>query len=248
MNVGNQVSFQAALDEHFPGSMEEEAFVRQTKPALAAFGFTPDNTIPAVGLCRDELCRTFSGLVRDVWGDPFKFSSLAGMVFLGRTGFGAFHHHSPIIGERERYLYFALPHIAIGPSGTVGECTRPGRPGKSSACGALAAFHAELTSGTLDLEPDPDDQEQGLLKAHMLKHMQWGETPDLAGLTHKAHEVILGDLERMIRLTVNPNTADYAVMTGVQIHGPEGKQYVWPGKTYAVVKGDRHELSLSPTT
>lgn len=238
------MSFQAALDKHFPGAMKEADFVCKTEPALKAHGFTPENAIPAVGLCRDELCRTLTREVFNVWGEPFEFSSLAGMIFCGKTGFGAFHHHSPVDGGRERYVYFAMPHIAIGPNGEIGQCTRPSRPGTSSACGALVAFHGELTSGTVDLQPNPDDNEQTLLKSHMLKAMPFGEVPDLASLTHVAHKVILNDLERMIGLTVNTDEADYVVLTGVQIHGPEGAQFVWPGTMYAVVSGERHDVTL----
>ena len=40
--------------------------------------------------------------------------------------------------EKERYIFFSFPHIAIDASGKVGAISRPGRPGESCACGAMA--------------------------------------------------------------------------------------------------------------
>ena len=38
--------------------------------------------------------------------------------------------------------------------------------------------------------------------------------------------------------------ADSAVVTGIQIHGPEGRHFVWPGIAHAVVGGERRDLVL----
>lgn len=47
--------------------------------------------------------------------------------------------HPPSQEEgRERYVFFAFPHIAIDESGELGAISRPNRPGKSCACGAMA--------------------------------------------------------------------------------------------------------------
>jgi hypothetical protein len=39
--------------------------------------------------------------------------------------------------ERERYVFFSFPHIAIDMEGQLGGIFRPNRPGRSCACGAL---------------------------------------------------------------------------------------------------------------
>jgi hypothetical protein len=224
--------------------MHETDFVQRTQVALELHGFAAHNTIACVGVCRDELCHTFVDEINVAWGEAFNFSSLAGMLFLGRTGFGAAHDHAPVDGGRERYLYAAMPHIGIGPGGELGVCHRPGRPGPSSACGALVAFLGELERGHVDTEMDPDDVEQGLLKARLVSRLHPGTTPSLLELTHVAREAILADLERLIGLTVETAKADYAVLSGVQIHGPDENSYVWPATLYAVVGGERCELSL----
>jgi hypothetical protein len=39
--------------------------------------------------------------------------------------------------DRERYVLFSFPHIAIDMEGQLGGIFRPNRPGRSCACGAL---------------------------------------------------------------------------------------------------------------
>ena len=39
--------------------------------------------------------------------------------------------------QRERYVFFSFPHIAIDMNGELGGIYRPNRPGRSCACGAL---------------------------------------------------------------------------------------------------------------
>ena len=143
-------------------------------------------------------------------------------------------------------MYYALPHIAIGPDGEFGLYYRPGRQKASHACGALMAFQHELESGSLQLAPDPDDIEQSVLKRNLLRKIRYGDVPNLLSLTRIAHDVILEELERMIHLTVDPTRSDYGLFTGIQIHAPEGRHFVWPGAAYVVMGGKR--LSLSAGT
>jgi len=64
-------------------------------------------------------------------------------------------------------------------------------------------------------------------------------------VTRAALECIREDLERMVDLTVEPSTGHWAILTGIQIHSPSGVDYVSPGSTYAIVDGERRDLSLS---
>ncbi|MGB0383601.1 MAG: hypothetical protein ACPGWR_02145 [Ardenticatenaceae bacterium] len=238
------MSFQDVVDEHFPGTMPEADFVQQSYHALEGYGFSGTNAIASVGVCRDEINRSLANLVEDRWGQPFDMSSLAGMLWLGKTGFSAAQHHSPIVEGRERYVYYAMPHIAIGPCGTIGLCHRRGRAEPSSACGALVGFQKELQSGDLSVRTDPYDIEQSLLKQSLFRKIRYGDVPDLVTLTQFTHEIILEDLEKMIELTLDPAKSDYdyAVFTGIQINGPDHVNYVWPSTSYAVVNEVRHEI------
>lgn len=230
----------------FPGTCPADDFVEATIEATASWGFTRDNTIACIGLCRDELSRPLRHRIQDAWGEAFDCGGLAGMLFLGRTGFMAAHGHAPIEDGRERYVYYAMPHIAVGAQGQIGVCRRPGRSEPSKACGALAAFLAELRSHKVRLTLDPLDLEQTLLQQRLMEVVPHDHWPDLVEITQAAHDLIQHDLERMIELTVDPQTADYAVFTGIKIHGPEGG-FVQPRTAWAMVGGTRRSLDLAVT-
>ncbi len=236
--------FAAVCRARFPGSISDERFVRASTAAAAKLGFEPAATIACVGLCRDELTRDLRDRIQRTWGEAFDFSGLAGMLFLGRTGFMAAHAHAPVVGGRERYAYFALPHIAIDADGIIGRCTRTGRPGPSTACGALAAFLVELSGNRLRLTTDPLDLEQTRLQQRLAEVLSHGQTPTLAEATECAERLIRDDLQRMIELTLDPGVADCVAFTGIQIHGPDGG-YVRPGACWAVIEGETRPFDLA---
>jgi hypothetical protein len=223
--------------------MDEASFVRWSHQAVAAHGFSIDNTIACVGVCRDELCRSLVWAVRDDWGEAFNFSGLGGMLTLGTSGFRAAHFHAPVVDGRERYIYIIMPHIGISEDGEMGTCLRDGRHGSSVACGALTSVREELLAGGLDLEIDHHNIEYSMLKQHLAPILPEG-VPDMATLTLLASELISDELERMIDLTVDTKIADYAVLTGVQIHRPITGSMVWPNRRYVCVRGERFELNF----
>ncbi|CAI7872371.1 unnamed protein product [Closterium sp. NIES-53] len=78
-------------------------------------------------------------------------------------------------------------------------------------------------------------------------------SPSLVQVTRAALQAITDDLENLISLAVDPATADYAVITGVQIHSgnqvpgedfcPERTcDYIAPNAMYAVIRGEKHIL------
>lgn len=236
------MQFDAALKNHFPGATPAWAFVARTQHRLAHQGFDRETTIACVGTCRDELCVPLRRTVQDAWGEAFNFSSLAGMLLLGTAGFRAAHAHAPIVGGRERYLYVAMPHIGIGSDGSIGTSRRIGRAGDSVLCGALNLICNELAQGPLDLSDDPDNPELALVRRKIAPHLVKGQPVSLIELTKLALRIIEDDLEHLIGLTVDTNSADYAVLTGIQIHGPSGTTYVKPSRAYTCVGGVKHDL------
>ncbi len=236
------MSFDDALRAHYPGALSAERFVVHSQRELAKHGFDEANTIACVGTCRDELCVPLRRAVMNAWGEAFNFSSLAGMLLLGTAGFKAAHAHAPVVGGRERYLYVAMPHIGIAEDGSIGTARRVGREGDSTLCGALVMLGAELAAGPLSLEEDADNPELTQLRRKLAPHLQAGTELPLVELTGVAQRVIEQDLERLIELTVDTASADYAVLTGVQVHAPGGRTFVHPGLSYACVRGARHEL------
>src|SRR6476620_10904541 len=238
------MSWETSMTREFPETVPQNRFVARSYEALHRHGFLAENTIAFASVCRDEVTLSLVEDIENTWGEVFMFSSLGGMLTLGKTGFLAAQQHAPVDeGGRERYVYYALPHIAIGPDGEFGVYFRPGRSKASHACGALMAFQHELESRSLQLAPDPDDIEQSVLKRHLLGKLRYGDVPDLPSLTKIAHAVILEELERMIQLTVDSTRSDYGLFTGIQIHVPEGRHFVWPGAAYVVMDGKRLNLS-----
>lgn len=236
------MSFESVLNQHYKGARPEPEFVAQTISTLGKHGFTGANTIACMSICRDELCTGLESEVRQQWGEAFNMSSLAGVPFCGVTAFGAAHAHSPVDKGRERYLYFDMVHIGIGENGEAGKCIRPGRDAPSSACGALCAILGELQDGPLSTAMDPDDIEQSHLRQRLAARL--GEAkPDLFELTEHARLDALAIFEHMIERTVNTKTADYALLSGVQVHGTD-KTLVWFGSGYTVVNGERTALSF----
>lgn len=237
------MTFQAAINEHFSGATSEAEFIGASYQALSDYGFNAENTIACVGTCRDEITKSISALIHDSWGEAFSIAGLAGMLFLGKTGLTAANHHAPIEGGKERYVYYVMPHIGIDADGNIGACQRPGRSEPSSACGALLAFQSALQNESVPKHIDFDDLEQSLLSQRLQKAVGSDNVPDLVGLTRLTHRTIIADLEHLISLTVDTKQSDYAIVSGIQIHGPDHTQLVWPGTAYVVQNGQRVELS-----
>ena len=236
------MDFKTALDRNFPGTYPCDAFVDYSQFRLQPFGIEQKNSIACVSVCRDEITTPFMNRLHNAWNGAFDFSSLAGMLYLGVTGFQAAHHHAPNIDGKERYVYFAFPHIAIDEHGTPGNCHRLGRHAMSHACGALLKIQENMSEGNVNLELDQDDLEQSLLEQRLFRKMGYAETPNLVTLTKVTQHIIKENLERMIQLTVDTKTTDYAVLTGVQIHGPANKDWIWVETSYVVSDGVKKSL------
>lgn len=181
-----------------------------------------------------------------------------------RAGFS----HSPVDSGRERYVFFSMPHIGIAPDGIIGSIYRPGRAASSTACGALASLLSQFkgdrravvrAAAKATSSHAIDDPEITILRNKLASYLQRSRV-DLATLylpefTKIAERVITADLEALIRETVDISTADYAVVTGVQVHswpepgsGEPLLEFVAPRIAYAVCGGVRKDLNLQVRT
>ncbi len=77
----------------------------------------------------------------------------------------------------------------------------------------------------------------------LLREIPYGSVPDLLELTKVTQAAIQTDLENTIKAVVHTDKSDYAVVTGIQIHGPE-KNYVWPVSCYAVIDGAKQDITF----
>jgi hypothetical protein len=237
------MSFEDALNEWFPTHSPEEQFIEETYRVLNRSGFEPGNTITAVDVCRDEISQPVVSLIKKRWRETFNLSGLAGMFFAGKTALRAIMHHVPIGYGKERHVYIALTHMAIGPDGEMGLCRRIGREEPSHACGALATFQGELAGGRLNLAMDNEDMEYSLLKMRLISEIPYGHVPDLLELTRITYDVIRLELEKSLEEVLDPSRSHYALITGIQIHGPS-ENYIWPGECYRMDEGIKVPIEL----
>jgi len=235
-------SFKEALAKSFPGAVEYSKFHAAMKKLGEQNNFTKENTICMYSVCRDELTEHFVDKLEENWGACFNISSLAGMVFCGKTGFQAGMAHAPKQDGLERYLLFVGPHIAISEDGTIGGVFREGREKLSHACGALIAFQEELEAGKVAVKDDPQDLEQSSMKQYLLEYIKYGEVPNLVDLTYRAQHCIHDMVEHTLEASVSKATCNYMIICGILIHGPKNSNYVWIGPLQATMQGKSTDL------
>eukprot|EP00033_Pygsuia_biforma_P002456 GCRY01002724.1.p1 GENE.GCRY01002724.1~~GCRY01002724.1.p1 ORF type:complete len:239 (+),score=51.54 GCRY01002724.1:191-907(+) len=232
--------------QNFPRATSVSTFIDSSLLALGSKGFTPGNSIVGVSVCRDELCQPFVSKLQEKWGLTFDLSGLAGIPFSGKAAFGAMEHHSPIDkhSEKERYVFFGFTHIGFGNNGEIGlDPSRPGRPVIAASCGALHGYQKMLQAGTANPKTfDYDDVEMSLLQKTM--HGTCGTDASIVELTKAAATVVQKEMTRFVEKTVDPSKADYAIVTGVHIHGPKIQAVQLNDNNTVVVDNVTHPLFL----
>ena len=227
--------------QFFPDALPVPEFVERLTRVADGLGTHPGNALPAIGVCRDELCFSFCDSLEHVWGSAFQLGSLAGMAFLGRTGLSAAAHHAPLGHSSRRYLAVALTHLGIGDDGTLGVIRRPGQGIDSPACGALIALRNEIAAGEPEPEISPDDLEQGLLRTRLRHLRPLGKELDIMTTTLAARDAIRDDVLGIGTSLDLEDPAKVILATGVLLHTTVGD---WVGG-YSVLRvfrdGD-HEL------
>jgi hypothetical protein len=234
---------EGVLKKYFAVVYTEADYIERTYKILNRSGFDADNTIAAVDVCRDEISQPLVALIRQKWGEAFNLCSLAAVFFAGKTALKAAMHHSPVVGGKERYVFFALPHIAIGARGQLGVCTRTGRTETSNACGALNVFLSELRGKKNMRAMDNEDVELSLIRTRLLQEIPYGHVPDLLELTRITLKTVIEDMESAFAKTIDPKHSDYAFLTGIQIHAPDGN-FVSPADSYVVAGGRRRPIKV----
>ena len=234
-------AFEKVVRERFASAVPQRDFVVRSARPLRRLGFSTNSTLPLVACCRDELAGSLRHDVEEAWGPVFDLASLAGVFTAGVTGLAAAAAHAPIVDGVLRLVVYAAAHIAISATGIVGEVERPGLDHPSHACGALIALAGAGSASTGDPVPDPADLEQSLLGIR-LQEARTTAGDDLVALTRAAHDVIARDAEQVfdaaVRVAESRDAAGEATvvfLSGVQIHGPEGATYLWPGTAQMLV-------------
>ncbi|ACK64422.1 low-co2 inducible protein lcib [Rippkaea orientalis PCC 8801] len=208
-------------------------YIQNTYNTLNSYGFDKGKTIGMVAICRDEITDTLMDKVIKYWGKTFNCCSLAGFVMMGKTGLAAATDHTPIIDGKRRFTFYAMPHIAISKNGEIGKVYRSGIQKASHACGALEAIVKELESGSLQLIMDMQDIEQSIIRQKILSRLKYGEKPNLVEMTKLVSQMISQDVNKLLS-SLDNSIFNYAVMTGIQIHGLLDTHWIYPQDFYVV--------------
>lgn len=249
------------VHSHFHKAISADDFLARVEVALAAFGFRRGNTLALTDLCRDESTGILKSKIDEIFGSSFNINGLGGVLTCGVTGIGAGLSHAPVSSAgRERYVFFAFPHIAVDELGEPAAIFRPGRSGKSSACGALLFATNAVKEQGLDEDPvgihKHNECEASILLNRIKRQIRAeGQDPkkmDVVELTKLANRVITRDLNVLIEKAIpKDKAADYAVVTGIQIHswprpdsGEPVLEFVEPTNAYVVVNGERKDINL----
>lgn len=250
----------AAVKDFFPRSLKIDDYMARVEQALASQGFTGENTIAMINVCRDEVTNGLKQMVDNVFGNSFTTTGLGGVLTCGVTGMGAGLSHSPVCKEtgKERYIFFSYPHIGIHPTkdDPIGFVNRKGRSDYGTACGALIKCMHELKVEGLEANKKspgvhtPEDIEYSILKQRLARTIPPNTPLTLQTVTEYAEKRITSDLEQLIQKTVDTKKADYAVMTGIQIHfwtDPDNyyrNEYISPTHSYTVINNQKQTIDL----
>lgn len=185
---------------------------------LSGFGMTPENTLMASAVCRDEINQKGTQDLADYWGERFELAGLAGFPSAGVTGLGAYSSHVP---EEGNLLIFYGPHVGVGYSGDLGKVERPGRSKEGGSCGSLLAFlgkcqkeaHYSPTLSDLDVE-------QYYVESSMLSAVPniLNDTNPVKALTHSAFVATNEKLDKLLEAL--GYTGPIALIGGITINTP----------------------------
>ena len=101
-----------------------------------------------------------------------------------------------------------------------------------------------------------EDPEYSILKQRLARRVRYEQLPiesmNLADFTKVAERTITDDLECLIEKAVDVRKADFAVVTGVEIHnwapelgsGVPSLEFVAPAKVYTCVNGEYNYIDI----
>lgn len=196
-------------------------FARQNIVLEQQYGFAPENTRFAEGVCSDEINEPECQFMGFYWGERFKFGGLAGYCHAGRSGLGAVSHHVPEVEGRKNLLLVAGPHIGYH-QGQWGRIQRPGQSELTTCCGSLCGVLQAGYEAIRDKSEDPLDRQQHFVQQIMLPFLEQcnrsNQPPDLVAATRFLMQRIDRDLSAIIQDLEGGFDGQIAVITGITIN------------------------------
>jgi hypothetical protein len=234
------VTKEAKLFKLFPGAQDSASMDSKVAKTLNKYGYTSDNTLFATSTCPDEVNAKqgeMIELMKARWGENFALGGLAGLPFVGKSGFGAYVHHVPDNGKL--FIVFA-PHVGIDFDGKVGALKRLSQKGVSTACGAsIGAYNAIIKEALENKEPgkgttgsktgDAFDAQISYIKTKLKSRMKGIDTaPDpIAFVTYQMYAITREFIDEVLAATnLFEDAGEVCLLGGIMINGDAGDHFM----------------------
>jgi hypothetical protein len=190
-------------------------------------------------------------------------NGMGGVMMCATTSRDTTSSHPPwdLKMNKERYVFFAMPNIAVDISDKVNGVIHPERVSHSCACGTLLMLqpkfeeHHKDKCDILDLDLlNSMDPKYSNLEVRMSRSIRPDEIPkqglSLKEVSQLCDRVVRKDLNACINANVDPSKVNYVVVTGVQIHSHNEKawhpnmEYVCLTSMYAVRDSVRFDIDV----
>merc|ERR1712207_49004 len=242
----DEPAVQRSLNVHFTGFKRNEDLVKFSKDVLQVkYGFTTKNTLYGQSIGADEanhLTGELADQMRHTWGHVFNLGGLAGIPFVGKTGFTAFSHHVPDDGNL--FVVYA-PNIGISPHGEIGKLLRDGQHKLTMTCSSAIKANNSVLRG----EQVPDGATHNMM-IH-LKRALVGKTRAISKATDPMAALAweMFDIsDKQMRDIINFGYGDgwLALLGGIQINLSSPLASVFLPLKFPIAKKDTPEVDLMP--
>jgi hypothetical protein len=183
--------------------------------------------------------------MRHVWGHVFNLGGIAGIPFVGKTGFTAFSHHVPDDGNL--FVLYA-PHVGMSPQGEVGKMLRDGQNKLTTNCGAAIAAYEEILKKGSKAVTDSGESSYDMM-THLLRalrdarNLQKKPNP-MASLARKMFEIA----DKNMRDITNHGYGSgwLALLGGIQINLSSPLSSVFLPMKFTIAKAGVDQIDLMP--
>lgn len=218
--------FNSVVAKYYPDATPEALFVANSLHQLNTLGFGRNNVIVCMAGCREDLTHSLHAQLSEAWGIVKQLTTTASCLLTSALDQAI---DSPSPDETPNYLFVVLEHIGFG---------------STQGCAALQMVHNECmrmqANWITQLEVDDD---LSMLRRQLAPYIH-EPAPSLIELTFMAHNAMCDALQQWIDHGGISAEANYAVLSGIHLHGASDESLIWPGVAYALVDGQRHALEI----
>mmetsp|Transcript_18594 Transcript_18594/g.30579 ORF Transcript_18594/g.30579 Transcript_18594/m.30579 type:complete len:506 (-) Transcript_18594:584-2101(-) len=239
--------FARALQDGFKGgpSVPVETFLASLKRKLAAIGFDNKNAAIVLNICDEPSMKGFADEVREFWSDQSS-SSKGASAFCLVTGPGGFVKESSasLLRAAQRFrvrklVFVYITHIAVNDEGQWGVSTDLNAK-ELSGCRVLdwVLDNRSSTKSSLKRDQSPFKSHHKPCSSTQAKSIKKAlndtlfpadkHTPSLAEVTLKACRLVMAKATKKISEVCSLRRIEYAICSGILVHGPRGQDYIHP--------------------